>query len=209
VAFDPTAADVADLHPAERAGLSAKAVPKRRAEFAAGRRAAHAALAALGQPPVALPVRTDRAPAWPNGLVGALTHTRGWALACAAPITAHGGLGLDLEHVEGVRRMAIAPKVADADELAWMGDDRRRLTALFSAKEAVFKALHPRYGAFFGFHAVTMRWRPDAEHFHTRLLQPLGPNYPAGATLAVTARWFGDYVLSATWLPPDGHPASA
>lgn len=197
----------AELHPAEQAALSPRAIAKRRGEFAAGRQAARRCLAQLGhRPPPPVVPGADRAPRWPAATVGAITHTRGWAVACAAPTAACGGLGIDLEHVSGVRRMAIAPKIGAGDELVWVGDDRRRLTALFSAKEAVFKALYPRFGAFFGFHAVTMRWQGDA--FHTRLAQALGPGYPVGTTLTVNVRWLDDpdYVLTSLALPPDGYP---
>ena len=201
VPFDPRGAvDLhAHLHPAEVAGLSANAVPKRRSEYVAGRQAARQALATLGQPPGPLMPGPDRAPQWPPQVVGALTHTRGWALACAAPASAFLGLGLDLEHVDGVRRMAIAPKIADAAERAWIDGDKRRLVAVFSAKEAIYKALYPHYGAFFGFNAVTLRWRGGG--FEATLCQPLGDGYPEGARLPVAVRWYGDYVLTAVWLP--------
>src|SRR5215471_21275329 len=69
------------LFPAEAAAI-ATAGPGRRAEFAAGRAVARAALARLGAP--AGPVLPGRAgePRWPGGVVGGITHCAGYR-ACA------------------------------------------------------------------------------------------------------------------------------
>ena len=63
----------------EEAPAIARAIPKRQAEFAAGRRAARAALTTLGHPAQAIPVGDRRAPIWPQGTVGAITHDQGHA----------------------------------------------------------------------------------------------------------------------------------
>ena len=59
----------------------ARAVPQRRREFFAGRLAAHRAMEALGHLPEPVPMGQDRAPVWPQGLVGSISHGAG---ACAA-----------------------------------------------------------------------------------------------------------------------------
>lgn len=199
--FDPSVAFArcgvatpADLHPAERACLSPRAVDKRVADFCAGRVAAAACLAALGAPPAPILQGTDRAPVWPDGLVGTITHSGGIALAAVGRASAWSGLGLDLEHVSGVRRMAIAPRIADASERAWIGTDPARLAAVFSAKEAIYKAIYPRYRAFFGFEAVTLT--PTADGFDARLLMDL--DRPAGSVIPVGLRGLDGAVL--TWV---------
>lgn len=146
-------ADLAGLDARERAGFSACATPKRRAEFAAGRAAARDALGQLlgaadgvavvpargtgGRP---LPVdRRDRAlPAHVT-----ITHAAGLAAAAASLLP----VGLDLVAVEplgpGFREEAFA-----AGELGvwdrWLGSPPgapQGACAAFAAKEAVLKWL--------------------------------------------------------------------
>ena len=76
--------DRGGLFPEEEA-LVAGAVTKRREEFAAGRNAARAALAGLGPPPCPLLRAGRRAPAWPQGIVGSITHCSGFCCAVVAP----------------------------------------------------------------------------------------------------------------------------
>ena len=76
----------AELFPEERACL-AKAVEKRRAEFGTARVCARRALAQLGFPPMPLVPNKDRSPVWPQGVVGSITHTRGYCAVIVAPVS--------------------------------------------------------------------------------------------------------------------------
>ena len=90
---EPVQGDLA-LWPDEAAAV-ARAIPKRRGEFAQGRSAARAAMGLLGHPPMAIPAGSDRAPIWPKGLVGSITHTNG---LCAAALSQNAAaLGIDAE----------------------------------------------------------------------------------------------------------------
>jgi enterobactin synthetase component D len=188
-------------HPDELATLSARAVPKRRREFTVGRVAAQSALRQLleGTPPPVLP-GADRAPQWPTGVVGTISHSNGWGLAAVDHAALTGSLGLDLEHLSGVRRIEIARHVADDGERAWIGDDRRRLLALFSAKESIFKVFYPFRRCFFGFDAVTCA--PVEGGFDVTLREAMSPAYPVGARVHVGVRWQSDFVLTWIRLPP-------
>lgn len=188
------AASPADLHPEERPCLSPRAVEKRVAEFSAGRAAAAACLAQLQYPPTPVLRGADRAPVWPAGLVGTITHSGGIALAAVAQAAQWHGIGLDLEHVSGVRRIEIADRIADADEKVWIGTDRARLAAVFSAKEAIFKAIYPIHRRWFGFAAVTLR--PTDAGFDAVLREHL--DRPRGSVVPVGVRWLDGAVL--TWV---------
>ena len=72
-----------DLWPEETAYV-ANAVEKRRREFACGRHFVRSCLRALGRPDEPLPVRADRSPRWPDGLVGSITHTDTYCAAAVA-----------------------------------------------------------------------------------------------------------------------------
>jgi len=81
------------LLPEERDLLSPQAIPKRRIEFALGRRCARESMMRLGvEGARRLPVlrHGPRRPHWPEGLVGAITHSGdraaaavGWAVSAA------------------------------------------------------------------------------------------------------------------------------
>ena len=84
-----------------------RAVPRRRAEFAAGRRCARAALARIGIPPAPLLRGEDREPLWPDGAVGSITHCAGYVAAAVAATEVMLSVGIDAEvHAPDSRRRA-------------------------------------------------------------------------------------------------------
>lgn len=193
--------------PEELVCLSPHALPVRRRDFCLGRTAAHRALRALGHPVVPIPIGPGRAPLWPPGVVGSISHAGGSAVAAVArggagdargpgDLRGVAALGLDLEVIRPLEA-GVASLIADTAERAWIGGDAARLILLFSAKESIFKALYPLHGAFFDFDAVhldPLSPLPEAQApgahrqrpvFAATLRQPIGP-YPAGARLTVT-----------------------
>jgi 4'-phosphopantetheinyl transferase EntD len=147
------AANAQDLWPEERPAV-AGAVPHRLAEFAAGRQAARAALAALGQTPVALPMGLDRAPIWPPGIAGSISHSAGLATAV---VRQGAPLGLDIEENAPLPDDLWPVIVADDERAALPpGDTGQHIRRIFAAKEALFKAQAPDTRAMFGFDAVVV-----------------------------------------------------
>lgn len=147
------AADPGSLWPEESAAITG-AVPNRRAEFAAGRAAARAALAALGEPPTSLPMGSDRAPVWPDSISGSIAHAAGIAVAVAR----HGPpLGVDVE-ADAPLSPDLWPEITSPDERARLpeGEIGRLVARVFVSKEALFKAQDPQARAMFGFDAVTL-----------------------------------------------------
>jgi 4'-phosphopantetheinyl transferase EntD len=143
----------------EEAAAIASAAPARRAEFAAGRLCARAGLAALGLE--AAPVlRAGRAPQWPAGYVGAISHTTGYALAVVARKAAAVGVGVDVEAVGRVGRHLYPKLFTDGERAALLAlapdVEARRATAWFGAKEAFYKAQFPQTGAWVGFADVAV-----------------------------------------------------
>jgi len=144
----------------------ARAVPKRRMEFAAGRTCARRALASLGVESTSLPARPDRSVAWPSGVVGAITHTDGFAAAAVARAGEVVGVGLDAEVRDRVHE-SLWPRVARPSEIEWIrsGEEEatNRAVRLFSAKEAFYKAQHALSGAYLGFHDACYEEDDDAQ----------------------------------------------
>lgn len=156
---DPAQVPAAPLAP-EEAQAIARAIDKRRQEFATGRTLARRAMVALGADPAPIPMGEDRAPRWPAGVVGTITHTGGW---CAAALARQGevrALGADVEQDTPLEER-LWDSIATADELerwrAMRPDDARRLGKLvFSAKECAYKAQYLLTQQFLGFGAMAI-----------------------------------------------------
>jgi 4'-phosphopantetheinyl transferase EntD len=139
-------------HPAEEA-LIAKAVDKRRKEFIGARHCARQALGKLGEPEVAIMVGDKRAPIWPRGVVGSLTHCAGYRGAVVAYALQIRTLGIDAEP-HGPLPDGVLDSVSLASERDWLTGTPADLHAdrlLFCAKETTYKAWFPLTGRWLGF----------------------------------------------------------
>jgi 4'-phosphopantetheinyl transferase EntD len=136
------------LH-AHEAALVAKAVDKRKHEFALGRACARSALAQMGIQDTAILRSADGAPLWPGGVVGSITHTEGYACAVVGTSSRFAAMGVDAERIGGVGDDLLRRLFDDEEyaRLMAMGADERRVAATlgFSAKEACFKAWGVRF----------------------------------------------------------------
>ncbi|BBB01597.1 putative phosphopantetheinyl transferase [Actinacidiphila reveromycinica] len=212
--------DRVPLHPEEEPGV-ARAVPKRRAEHAAGRACAREALAGLGVPAGPIP-RDDAdrgAPVWPEGVVGSITHCDGYRAAAVARATDVLALGIDAEpdgplpegvldviHSTSEERAALAELTGKKPEIHW---DR----LLFSAKETVYKAWYPYHHRMLGFEEAELLLAedpvlsgPTRGTFTARLLVP-GPLLADGVGPEVfTGRWIAHAGIVATVIAIEAPP---
>jgi len=105
-------------------------------------------------------------PVWPEGWVGSLSHSAGWCAAALAPGAVMGGVGVDIENPARMKPEMWAHIMTPAErgelERHCTGGDawERAIaaTAVFSAKEALFKALYPLRRAVPGFLATEIVW---------------------------------------------------
>lgn len=142
--------DLRPLDPEERR-LVETATAKRVLDFRLGRHCAHAALRGLGVSVPAVPRGEDRAPAWPSGIVGSITHGAGMGAAAVAPKSAVQGLGIDVERARSALPRGAWHLVFTAGEQASLGglsDEAAERTAhvWFSLKESAFKAANGAWG---------------------------------------------------------------
>jgi 4'-phosphopantetheinyl transferase EntD len=160
--MDPgTAGDT--LLPGERAAI-VHAVEKRRREFIAGRSCARLAMAELGEPPAPILQGEDRAPIWPPGLVGCITHTdTRCAVAVARVADGFLSLGLDIEPATPIKaellRIICLPEERAYLDSQPAGERGLLGKLMFSAKECAYKCQYPLSRTFLDFHA--MRVYPD------------------------------------------------
>jgi enterobactin synthetase component D len=169
-----------------------RAVPKRKLEYLAGRYCARAAMRALGAERADEPLATgpERAPRWPAGLVGSISHSHGFVSAAVARGSDARGLGLDSERlIASDTASSIVASIARPGELgpliAATGlDERWALTVVFSAKESIFKCLYPLVGRYFDFlEAEVIGVELAAGRFRAHLAAALAPGFPSGMRL--------------------------
>jgi enterobactin synthetase component D len=132
---------------------------KRLREFLAGRWCAKQALQCLGADSTHVAMAEDRAPVWPRGVVGSITHTGAFAAAAVAWAADIAALGIDSEQIIDPAAACDIADVCMVDEATlFRAADGRSFcefcTFVFSAKEAVFKCLFPLTRKFLEFSDV-------------------------------------------------------
>jgi 4'-phosphopantetheinyl transferase EntD len=152
--------------------LVARAVERRRDEFARGRACARSALAQLGVAPSAILVDPSRAPMWPAGIVGSITHCERLAAAAACWRGRILGLGLDAETFEPlepeIAEMICTARERRATPAALGLDEALAAKLIFSAKEAVHKCIQPLTGVALDFPEVEIALNPGSRDFAVR-----------------------------------------
>jgi enterobactin synthetase component D len=168
------------------------AVKKRQTEFLAGRHCAAVSIercrSDLGRVTVA--AAADGRPLWPDGLVGSITHSAGFAWAAVARSEQARGLGIDSEvRLDDERAAALAGSILTRAELralraARLGDGAA-VTLAFSAKESLFKCLHPLVLRPFDYLDAEVTAVVAPGELELRLLVDLGPAAPRLSTQTV------------------------
>lgn len=179
-----------------------RAVPRRKAEFLAGRAMTQAAMTCLDLPPSPVDISPSRAPLWPNGLSGSISHARG-RCACLLSQDAGHSFGIDTEAIaEGRSLDAILSQTLSPDEHALLTQGaysaNTNATLAFSAKEALFKALYPQVGRHFGFDAATLTDPPGDTSLTLSLTTDLTETLPKGSRFDIHLRCTSTHIL--TWL---------
>lgn len=194
-----------ELLPAEEAAV-ARALDSRRSEFAQGRACARQALARLGVPPVAIPMLPNRAPAWPEGVVGSITHTSDLVCAVVARATELPSIGIDAESRGRQLRPRIAKFICTPAEQGKRGalpDEMDSLRLVFSAKESVHKCVAPISGITLGFHDVELDFDVHNETFRARLVGEQNPALPDFERLHGRYAVTEHFVITIVYLPAE------
>lgn len=194
VAVAQTRIEITDppLFPEEEQ-LVARAVEKRRREFASGRACARRALAQLGLEPGPILSGEKGEPRWPPGVVGSITHCEGYRGCAVARREDLVSIGVDAE--------LDAPLPAGLLADIALPEERQRLAALarqepgvswdrllFSAKESVYKAWFPLAGRWLGFEDASLELDPGDRSFAAHLLVP-GPKLGGDVLRGLSGRW--------------------
>lgn len=156
------------LYPEEEQAV-VKAVEKRRREYIAGRLCARRALSRLGLSPAPLLNGEDRAPIWPRGVCGSISHTDSLCIVAAARIGRLLSVGVDVENDAGLKPELESRICTEAERSAMQDLDATERAArgklIFSAKECAYKCQYPLTRTYLGFHAMEIELDPAAKTF--------------------------------------------
>ncbi len=191
---------IIDPYP-EEAALVTQAIDSRRAEFLTSRRLARAALGELGISCGAIGRDAQRQPVWPEGVVASITHTAGVCAAAAARSSDLAAIGIDLERLDRAMSAGVVERIAphpDEQAVRELFGDQWSMV-VFCAKEAVFKALDPTVGEYFGFDEVVIR--PDAGTLRVEYSDWLAERVAALEPISLSAMVTNDHTHCAAVVP--------
>jgi 4'-phosphopantetheinyl transferase EntD len=125
-------------------------------------------------------VGEDRAPVWPPGIVGSISHCRGLCAVAVARSSRIASVGLDVETGEPLSG-DLLPLVVTASESTQLGmlpqrDGLDWPKLLFSAKEALYKCYYPLARSFLDFQDVEVLFATDRDAFSARIVRPDAPS---------------------------------
>lgn len=143
----------------------------------------------------------DRSPIWPLGIEGSISHsnTRAWVALVDA---AFGTIGIDGENRDELKQELWGLTLID-QEVAYLESldsavRGRRALALFSAKEALYKAQYPRSGLHMGYSALRVEFG-DAGSLRCTFQHAVGP-FASG--YVAHGQWLdGDELVTTVWIP--------
>ncbi|WP_158234108.1 4'-phosphopantetheinyl transferase family protein [Oceaniglobus indicus] len=180
-------------------------VDRRQREFTAGRYAARQAMAELGVPPQPVLPGADRAPIWPDGLVGSLSHDTAVCICAMGRSDDVRSIGVD---VEGNTPLDgdLVETVCTADERDWLAtqpdDQRDRLAKLlFSAKETAYKTQYPLTRALLDYHDIAVSPDLSLGGFRATFRIDVG-EFSRGDTLSGQFHRDDDLIFTAMCLRP-------
>jgi len=159
------------LLPEESAQLGL-AIESRIREFTTARSCARRALGKLGLHPGPILRGPNREPLWPPGVVGSITHCKGFHAAVVARLSDLLAVGIDAE-IHDELPAGVLEHVCFEPEISWLAKAPKGVhwdRVVFSAKESVYKAWFPLTHQWLRFEDVAVFFRPTEGTFIARLL---------------------------------------
>jgi len=179
--------------------LVSEASLKRQCEYLAGRFCATESLSKAGlSAPIDIGTGTHGSPIWPQDFIGSISHCDDLAAAVVMPKTTdNSGIGLDIERV-------MTTEVAlEVEGRILFGKDRNYqnafdnfelfLTTLFSAKEALYKAIYPQAEKVLGFESAQLEASyPDKNRLTLSLTTSINEHLTQDQSFSVDYRHIGN-----------------
>lgn len=168
--------DPENVHSEEQKLVEHFGSEKRKAEFLTGRSLYHQLEARLSVHPQALLKDEQGRPKWPEQVTGSITHSGEWvAILLGLKTEPCFSVGLDLQEINiaktrhGIRRHILTTEEERLLEQQ-IQEQPEIVLYLFSAKEALYKALNPITQLYLGFKEVNLI-HLSKNSFHFQLLQ--------------------------------------
>ncbi|MBV1911517.1 MAG: 4'-phosphopantetheinyl transferase superfamily protein [Kangiellaceae bacterium] len=180
--------------------LTNKMSRKRLDDFRASRYCGQQVLRQLSVYDFSLLINNLRAPAWPRGIVGSLSHCESVCVGVAANENSILGIGIDIERSTPINESYLSIICTETDKLAIekQNDPLSAAKILFSIKESIFKCLHPRFEHWIDFKDVDV-FLDMANSRYTA--KPCGDFAEQIKIETITGRWYQDrdWVISSCW----------
>ena len=181
-----------------------KAVRKRRAEYLASRMVVRNALSRMGIEAAILSNDADRAPVWPVGISGSLSHSHQSIAVLLSRRENRLLLGVDCETIlraetaEQMQSVIVTPE--EKQRLLESGlPFATALTLAFSIKESLYKALFPLLRQAMDFRAAEITaLYPATGQVRLRLTDAFASDFPAGRVFTGQVELQAEQVL--TWI---------
>lgn len=182
--------------------LSSAASTKRRNEFYSGRWCAVQCLIQKNINNFAIQIGEDRAPIWPKGIIGSISHSDRLAAALVDKNTDCVAIGLDIQPLspetlaEDLKDTILHPLEITRFNHEF---DAKIFDLIFSAKETLFKALYPSCSVFFD-HQEAEVFKIDVSQntLKIRLLRPLGKTWHKNQVFEINFDYISGELV--TWL---------
>lgn len=163
-----------------------KSADKRLRAFSAGRAAAHEAMQVLDVPVQPVISGKDRAPVWPRGLVGSISHSDTCCIAAVAKSGAFQSIGVDVEEDTPLATDLI-PTICTPSERAWLANQSSTVSGslaklIFSAKECAYKCQYALTKTMFDFDGFELIPDLDTGQFDAIFTHTVG-RFSAGTIL--------------------------
>ncbi len=164
------------VHPDE-IQLLQNATDRRKTEFLQGRNCAHIAIKELKcHEHEAIVIGEHREPVWPQNVIGSITHCKGYCAAAVALKNNFIGIGIDAELNTKLEEKLIATTQTQNEiiknQLLQKKNERICIhKIIFSAKESVFKFLHPLTQSYINFKDIEISVDFKTKSFYVTLLQ--------------------------------------
>jgi enterobactin synthetase component D len=189
------------------AGDAPDPAARRQAEYQAGRELAATLLAGLGARTVQVGADADRAPRWPEGFVGSISHSRHLLGVAVGRQADTRGLGIDLEAIadaEAIEAIEAVCMLPDEHGLVAAALPRADwATLVFSAKEALYKCQFPLTRCPLEFSDLAVVHADvTAQRLVLRLQRDAGPDFRRGQSFHCGYRLGQGHVYTAVQLAP-------
>ncbi len=161
-----------NLH-SEEVVIISKAIDKRRYEFSAGRLCARNALQQIGIDNCTLTQGENGEPIWPDQITGSISHSKKWAAAAVSTTKDIMAIGFDIETVNRISSDILKRIITEKEKELLDKNDKQKAqeyaALIFSAKEAIYKALSKLYNKTLRFNDVSIIPKEGSPEFEIEL----------------------------------------